>query len=181
MTGVWASDEPAHGGLEEELQLFPIRGARPPWSQWARHTPPIRCRATVDSRWRRPVHARGNPGDCHASYISIDDSLRRIANQALFDKLIVLPKDCIAGEPGEPFNAFFNPEVQTLAIRYQERTAESGPQTPSVARARRRTAAITHMTHQGSSDRTDITSPTNPKVDGTSISTPDASAHQPRA
>lgn len=86
-----------------------------------------------------------------------------------------------SGEPGEPFNAFFNPEVQTLAIRYQERTAESGPQTPSVARARRRTAAITHMTHQGSSDRTDITSPTNPKVDGTSISTPDASAHQPRA
>lgn len=52
-------------------------------------------------------------GDCHAIYLSIDDSLRRIANQAFFDKLIVLPDDGIVGEPGEPFNAFFNPEVQT--------------------------------------------------------------------
>ncbi len=71
-------------------------------------------------------------GDCHAIYMSIDDSLRRIANQAFFDKLIVLPEDGIVGEPGEPFNAFFNPEVQTRAVHYQERTAESGPQTADV-------------------------------------------------
>ena len=71
-------------------------------------------------------------GDCHAIYMSIDDSLRRIANQAFFDKLIVLPEDGIVGEPGEPFNAFFNPEVQTRAVHYKERTAESGPQTADV-------------------------------------------------
>ncbi|MFD2674399.1 hypothetical protein [Gulosibacter bifidus] len=39
-------------------------------------------------------------GGCHAIYMSIDDSLRRIANQAIFDKLIVLPEDGIVGEPG---------------------------------------------------------------------------------
>jgi len=36
-------------------------------------------------------------GDCHAIYMSIDDSLRRLANQAFFDKLIVLPEDGIIG------------------------------------------------------------------------------------
>lgn len=51
-------------------------------------------------------------GDCHAIYMSMDDSLRRIANQAYFDKLIVTPDDTIGGEPGEPFNIFFNPAVQ---------------------------------------------------------------------
>ncbi|MBK8461480.1 MAG: hypothetical protein IPL43_15955 [Micropruina sp.] len=53
-------------------------------------------------------------GDCHAIYMSIDDSLRRIANQAFFDKLYVLPDDQIDGQPGEPFNVFFNPDVQAL-------------------------------------------------------------------
>ena len=77
-------------------------------------------------------------GDCHAIYMSIDDSLRRIANQAFFDKLIVLPDDGIVGEPGEPFNSFFNPEVQTRAIHYKEQTAESGPQTADVRRFEQR-------------------------------------------
>ncbi|SNU02568.1 Site-specific DNA recombinase [Ruaniaceae bacterium KH17] len=71
-------------------------------------------------------------GDCHAIYMSIDDSLRRIANQAFFDKLIVMPEDGIIGEPGEPFDALFNPDVQTRAVHFTERTAESGPQTVDV-------------------------------------------------
>lgn len=71
-------------------------------------------------------------GDCHAIYTSIDDSLRRIANQAFFDRLIVLPEDGVIGEPGEPFNALFNAEVQTRAVHYKGRTAESGPQTADV-------------------------------------------------
>ncbi len=71
-------------------------------------------------------------GDCHAIYMSIDDSLRRIANQAFFDRLIVLPEDGILGEPGEPFGALFNPEVQTRAIHYKQWMAESGPQTADV-------------------------------------------------
>ena len=64
--------------------------------------------------------------------MSIDDSLRRIANQAFFDKLIVLPEDGIIGELGEPFDAPFNPDVQTRGVRFTERTAESGPQTADV-------------------------------------------------
>lgn len=68
-------------------------------------------------------------GDCHAIYMSIDDSLRRIANQALFDKLIVTPDESIDGEPGERFNIFFDLAVQQLAVRRQGQNAESGPQT----------------------------------------------------
>ena len=47
-------------------------------------------------------------GDMHAIYMSIDDSLRRIANQAFFDKLIVTDDDTIHGEPGVPFNVFLD-------------------------------------------------------------------------
>ena len=71
-------------------------------------------------------------GDCHAIYMSIDDSLRRIANQALFDKLIVTPDESIDGEPGERFNIFFDLAVQQLAVRRQGQNAESGPQTAYV-------------------------------------------------
>lgn len=62
-------------------------------------------------------------GDMHAIYMSIDDSLRRIANQAFFDKLFVTGDDTIHGEPGVPFNVFLNGKVQTLAARQQGRTA----------------------------------------------------------
>ena len=44
----------------------------------------------------------------------------------------VLLEDGIVGEPGEPFDALFNLEVQTPAIHFKERTAESGPQTADV-------------------------------------------------
>ncbi|MQA11596.1 MAG: hypothetical protein GEU98_24215 [Pseudonocardiaceae bacterium] len=71
-------------------------------------------------------------GDMHAIYMSIDDSLRRIANQAFFDKLIIHDDDTINGEPGVPFNVFFNPDVQHLAVRHQGRTAECGTQTGDV-------------------------------------------------
>ena len=71
-------------------------------------------------------------GDMHAIYMNIDDSLRRIANQAFFDKLIVTDDDTIHSEPGVPFNVFLNPDVQTLALRHQGRKAESGTQTGDV-------------------------------------------------
>lgn len=68
----------------------------------------------------------------HAIYMSIDDSLRRIADQAFFDKLIVTDDDTIHGEPGVPFKVFLDRDVQTLAVRQQGRTAESGTQTGDV-------------------------------------------------
>lgn len=70
-------------------------------------------------------------GDCHAIYMSIDDSLRRLANQAFFDKLIVTGEDTIDGQPGEPFNILFDPGVQRIALDRQ-RQAESGRQTGNV-------------------------------------------------
>ena len=49
--------------------------------------------------------------------MSIDDSLRRIANQAFSTKLWVRPdSDTIDGEPGQPFNALFNPDIHALAL-----------------------------------------------------------------
>ena len=71
-------------------------------------------------------------GDCHAIYMSIDDSLRRLANQAFFDKLIVMPDDTVDGQPGEPFNILFNPDVQRAALARQQAATESGPQTGNV-------------------------------------------------
>ena len=74
----------------------------------------------------------GLAGDCHAIYVSIDDSLRRLANQAFFDKLIVMPDDTVNGQPGEPFNILFNPDVQRTALARQQATTESGHQTGNV-------------------------------------------------
>ena len=70
-------------------------------------------------------------GNCHALYMSIDDSLRRTANQAFFDKLYVQSDGTIDGRPSEPFNILFNPDVQRLALRPKAED-ESGTQTSSV-------------------------------------------------
>lgn len=59
-------------------------------------------------------------GDCHKLYTSIDDSLRRICNQAFFEKIWVKKdSDTVEGEPGQPFNVLFNPEVHTLALDHE--------------------------------------------------------------
>ena len=71
--------------------------------------------------------------DCYKLYMSIDDSLRRIANQAFFDKLYLSEEGTVIGEPGEPFNAFFDPGVQTIAARHEGRATESRSQTGNVA------------------------------------------------
>lgn len=71
-------------------------------------------------------------GDCHAIYMSIDDSLRRIANQAFFEKLILTEENTVDGQPGPPFNVFFDPEAQATAVARQGQTVESGTQTGNV-------------------------------------------------
>ena len=71
-------------------------------------------------------------GDCHAIYMSIDDSLRRLANQAFFDKLVVMPDDTVDGEAGEPFNILFDSDVQGLAVTRHHAMTKSGPQTGNV-------------------------------------------------
>ncbi len=63
----------------------------------------------------------------------IDDSLRRTANQAFFERLYIYDDDHVHGQPGQPFTLFFDPEIQKLALRHKAES-ESGNQTTSVAR-----------------------------------------------
>lgn len=73
-------------------------------------------------------------GDCHAIYMSIDDSLRRTANQAFFEKLYITEADAVDGEAGEPLDILFNREVHFTALRRQNGGADqSGNQTANVA------------------------------------------------
>jgi hypothetical protein len=62
-------------------------------------------------------------GNAHAIYMSIDDSLRRVANQAFFERIhiyeIAPRTDEASAEHGEPFDILFNPDVQTEALRRQ--------------------------------------------------------------
>jgi transposase-like protein len=51
----------------------------------------------------------------YETYMSIDDSLRRIANQAFFDRILVY-EDTIEADPGEPFNILLNPALHADAI-----------------------------------------------------------------
>lgn len=71
-------------------------------------------------------------GNCHKLYMSLDNSLRRIANQAFFDKLYVQEDNHIEGRLGEPFNILTDPEIQRLALRYKSEN-KSGNQTQFVA------------------------------------------------
>lgn len=64
-------------------------------------------------------------GDAHAIYMSVDDSLRRIANQAFFERLTVADDNGIDGEPGTPFNILFDQDVSATALAAQTTLTES--------------------------------------------------------
>jgi len=51
--------------------------------------------------------------------MNIGNSLRRIASQAFFNRLIAFPEDGIVAEPEEPFNSFFAAEIYDRAIRHK--------------------------------------------------------------
>ncbi|MPV49805.1 hypothetical protein GCG21_07255 [Pseudactinotalea sp. HY160] len=62
-------------------------------------------------------------GNAHAIYMSLDDSLRRICNQAFFDRINVYEldgSDIVEAEHGEPFDALFDPALQADALAYDE-------------------------------------------------------------
>ncbi|GAA1813660.1 hypothetical protein GCM10009713_23810 [Brevibacterium celere] len=73
-------------------------------------------------------------GDAHAIYMSVDDSLRRIANQAFFERLTVADDNGIDGEPGTPFNILFDQDVQATALAAQAAGGVQAAQTGNVAR-----------------------------------------------
>lgn len=63
-------------------------------------------------------------GDMHAIYMSIDDSLRRICNQAFFERINVYEvenTDTVDAEPGEPFDALLDPNLHAAALAYEAR------------------------------------------------------------
>jgi len=54
-------------------------------------------------------------GDCHKLYMSIDDSLRRICNQAFCEKIASSPTPAPSRTSQySPFNMLFRPEAHTL-------------------------------------------------------------------
>lgn len=58
----------------------------------------------------------------HAIYMSIDDSLRPICNQAFFERIHVYGienGDTVTAEHGEPFDALLDPKLHTAALAYQ--------------------------------------------------------------
>ena len=69
--------------------------------------------------------------DAHTIYVSLDDSLRRIANQAFFNRLVVTDGD-VEGEPGVPFNIFFDPGVRATALARQGEGGNEAGKTGSV-------------------------------------------------
>ena len=74
-------------------------------------------------------------------YLSIDDSLRRLANQAFFDKLVITDADTINGEPGEPFSWLSDPEAQRTAVE-RKQALESGRQAPDVVGLEQRPSGV---------------------------------------
>lgn len=58
----------------------------------------------------------------HTIYMSIDDSLRRICNQAFFERIHVYEienADTVRAEHGEPFDALLDPNLHAAALAYQ--------------------------------------------------------------
>lgn len=63
-------------------------------------------------------------GDTHAIYMSIDDSLRRICNQAFFDRINVYELDggnFVEASPGEPFDMLLDPSLHAAALTDEAR------------------------------------------------------------
>lgn len=60
-------------------------------------------------------------GDMHAIYMSIDDSLRRICNQAFFERIHVYEienTDMVTADPGEPCDALLDPNLHAAALAW---------------------------------------------------------------
>lgn len=63
-------------------------------------------------------------GNAHAIYMSLDDSLRRIRNQAFFDRINVYEvenTDTVDADAGEPFDTLFHPALHAAALADEAR------------------------------------------------------------
>ena len=55
-------------------------------------------------------------GYTHALYMSLDDNLRRVCNQAFFEKIRITDADTVTGAPHNGFSTVLHPGVQQAAI-----------------------------------------------------------------
>ena len=62
--------------------------------------------------------------DCHAAYVDADDSVRRLFNQAFFDKLIVHEDGAVTHELAEPFKLLLDPSLPKQLVDGLESTSE---------------------------------------------------------
>ncbi len=63
-------------------------------------------------------------GNAHVIYMKLDDSLRRIANQAFFERVNVYEvedADIVGADEGEPFDVLFDPALHVGALAYEAR------------------------------------------------------------
>lgn len=73
-------------------------------------------------------------GNAHAIYMSLDDSLRRISNQAFFDRINVYEVediDTVAADHGEPFETLFDPALHADALTYDAVVQQGGDAKPA--------------------------------------------------
>ena len=62
--------------------------------------------------------------DCHAAYVDADDSVRRLFNQAFFDRLVVHEDGVVTHELAEPFKLLLDP---TLPKQLSDERAINSP------------------------------------------------------
>ncbi|MDR3069950.1 MAG: hypothetical protein LBU38_02945 [Propionibacteriaceae bacterium] len=55
--------------------------------------------------------------DAHALYMTLDDSLRRICNQAFFEKIWISDTDTITADPNQGFQIVLHKGIQQAALR----------------------------------------------------------------
>ncbi|MBL3691017.1 recombinase family protein [Leucobacter chromiireducens subsp. chromiireducens] len=68
-------------------------------------------------------------GDMYAIYLSLDDSLRRICNQAFFARINIYEiegTEMVDAEPGEPFDVLLNAETHNVALAEEARLRAGG-------------------------------------------------------
>ncbi|GAB4086202.1 recombinase family protein [Myceligenerans cantabricum] len=68
-------------------------------------------------------------GNAHAIYMSLNDSLRRIANQAFFERINIYEiesTDAVTADHGEPFDVLFDPALQADALAH-DAALQQGP------------------------------------------------------
>ncbi|MFT4220300.1 MAG: hypothetical protein QM611_07265 [Microbacterium sp.] len=108
------STRPSRSGCLLASALRAARRSRSSCATW-------RTTGLSEQRWIWDCLALA--GNAHAIYMSLDDSLRRICNQAFFDRISVYEHDgtdIVTADHGKPFDALFATALHADALAYDE-------------------------------------------------------------